>query len=557
MEIYTSAIEAAAASWSFITSNVADYDIVAGRLLFQNIFGLAPHAIKLYRFGRGYRPIYPDNNGDSKGPIVPTLPEEMYENPVFKMHASLVVSTLETTIKLMIGDQGDFIKQQNNLKALGDALDELGAKHAGYGVQSAHYGIVETALLRTLQAALPPHIWTSEVKRGWAAVIRFLTKGMKAGAEVDTKLTIVRCVDKENNTFFRGSACSKGGDVADSDDDDSWVSGEDGDDEVTLASQATLKLEITRRMPRSDTSESTVTCASDILKNIEKSSDKLKKNKIRKKERSRSRQQRSSSSSVSSSSKKKKASSRKIGKSSSSSNSSVSSYSSQSDCPPGNGRRKKKLSKKEILRKHLEEEEARHRQMIELLKQQLDSGSDDGSGSDSVDGSGSDSVEDRDSGGGDSAEDSGGGGDSSIVSESSVSASSRNQGRWSGSCSEAPVTPIHLPRRPRSESSGSSEGHDRWVSCSEESKYGNEVRRESSFHTALSIPTRPSLTPPDSLVSDAAPSLPRRCYSPSPSKGVKTGVNMALAISSIAVITLDEKHNVSDNTSVASSLSNG
>lgn len=74
---------------------------------------------------------------------------------------------------------------------LGDALETLGARHVSYGVLPAHYGVLETALLRTLQGGLK-EMWTTEVRRSWAAVIKFISKGMQAGAAQEVQVTTVQ-----------------------------------------------------------------------------------------------------------------------------------------------------------------------------------------------------------------------------------------------------------------------------------------------------------------------------------------------------------------------------
>ena len=72
---------------------------------------------------------------------------------------------------------------------LAKQLGTLGARHLTYGVLSAHYGIVETALLRTFQELLEEngHAWTTQVRKGWAAVFKFVACAMQTGAtaEVD------------------------------------------------------------------------------------------------------------------------------------------------------------------------------------------------------------------------------------------------------------------------------------------------------------------------------------------------------------------------------------
>jgi hypothetical protein len=57
----------------------------------------------------------------------------------------------------------------------------LFARHVEYGVQPAHYIVVETALLRTLEGGLQEH-WTTDLRKEWAAVFQFVANAMMLGA---------------------------------------------------------------------------------------------------------------------------------------------------------------------------------------------------------------------------------------------------------------------------------------------------------------------------------------------------------------------------------------
>ena len=68
-----------------------------------------------------------------------------------------------------------------DLNALVPAVRALGARHANYGVTSAHYGIVAQALIWTLERGLG-EAFTPEVRDAWTKVYGVLAATMQAGA---------------------------------------------------------------------------------------------------------------------------------------------------------------------------------------------------------------------------------------------------------------------------------------------------------------------------------------------------------------------------------------
>src|SRR5215471_19142907 len=57
------------------------------------------------------------------------------------------------------------------------AVEELGRRHNGYGVQPDHYDTVGAALLWTLQTGLGD-AFTSEVREAWSSAYQFLSSAM-------------------------------------------------------------------------------------------------------------------------------------------------------------------------------------------------------------------------------------------------------------------------------------------------------------------------------------------------------------------------------------------
>jgi hemoglobin-like flavoprotein len=69
-----------------------------------------------------------------------------------------------------------------DLDTLAPKLMELGARHAGYGVQDSHYKAVGEALIWTLERGLAD-AFTPQVERAWVRVYLLIAATMQAGAD--------------------------------------------------------------------------------------------------------------------------------------------------------------------------------------------------------------------------------------------------------------------------------------------------------------------------------------------------------------------------------------
>ncbi|MGB1109555.1 MAG: globin family protein [Gammaproteobacteria bacterium] len=69
----------------------------------------------------------------------------------------------------------------DNLEALVPAIQEMGVRHAGYGVKDADYDTVGAALLWTLEQGLGED-FTDETKNAWATAYGLLADTMKSAA---------------------------------------------------------------------------------------------------------------------------------------------------------------------------------------------------------------------------------------------------------------------------------------------------------------------------------------------------------------------------------------
>jgi len=74
------------------------------------------------------------------------------------------------------------VKGLPRLDRLIPVLQDLGRRHADYGVDDRHYETVGEALLWTLEKGLGPD-FTPDVREAWTTVYRVLASTMRAGAE--------------------------------------------------------------------------------------------------------------------------------------------------------------------------------------------------------------------------------------------------------------------------------------------------------------------------------------------------------------------------------------
>ena len=73
------------------------------------------------------------------------------------------------------------VKGLPRLDRLVPVLEDLGRRHAHYGVEDRHYETVGEALLWTLEKGLGPE-FTPEVREAWTSVYGIVASTMKAGA---------------------------------------------------------------------------------------------------------------------------------------------------------------------------------------------------------------------------------------------------------------------------------------------------------------------------------------------------------------------------------------
>jgi methyl-accepting chemotaxis protein len=77
---------------------------------------------------------------------------------------------------------GAAVGKLNDLATLVPILQNLGQRHAGYGVQDAHYQTVGGALLKTLEQGLGGD-FTAEVQAAWTEVYGVIAATMIAASK--------------------------------------------------------------------------------------------------------------------------------------------------------------------------------------------------------------------------------------------------------------------------------------------------------------------------------------------------------------------------------------
>ena len=78
---------------------------------------------------------------------------------------------------------GFAVASLTRLEAIVPGLQELGRRHARYGVQDRHYAVVEPALIGTLRQGLGA-AFTEEVEDAWRVAYHILSSTMKDAAKL-------------------------------------------------------------------------------------------------------------------------------------------------------------------------------------------------------------------------------------------------------------------------------------------------------------------------------------------------------------------------------------
>jgi hemoglobin-like flavoprotein len=96
------------------------------------------------------------------------------------------------------------VRGLDKLDKLVPAIQDLGRRHAGYGVKAEHYDTVASALLWTLEKGLGD-AFTDEVREAWVAVYMLIATTMQDAAAKVEPVTKLSYADPDNSPEVRQS----------------------------------------------------------------------------------------------------------------------------------------------------------------------------------------------------------------------------------------------------------------------------------------------------------------------------------------------------------------
>ncbi|KAK4791870.1 hypothetical protein SAY86_022305 [Trapa natans] len=142
-------------SWGVMKKNAGEL----GFKFFLKIFEIAPTAKKMFPFLR-----------DSEVPVE--------QNPKLKTHAmSVFIMTCESAAQL---------RKAGRVTVRESSLKKLGTVHLKYGVADEHFEVTRYALLETIKGAVPPEMWSEEMKNAWTEAYNHLVAAIKSEMEPGT-----------------------------------------------------------------------------------------------------------------------------------------------------------------------------------------------------------------------------------------------------------------------------------------------------------------------------------------------------------------------------------
>jgi len=140
-------------SWGYVERSGI---VAAGAVFCKHTFALAPEAMALFP------PSVLDKYRSSDSGFEELA--DLDQSTLLTRHFSVVLNAVGSAVAGL----------QQDLSVLVSMVQQLGGRHAGYGVQVPHYEVIGKALKLTLEEILVDR-YTPEVDRAWGIVYNFLS----------------------------------------------------------------------------------------------------------------------------------------------------------------------------------------------------------------------------------------------------------------------------------------------------------------------------------------------------------------------------------------------
>ena len=121
--------------------------------------------------------------------LIPEVAAKLFYSRLFYLDPSLAPmfkGDLREQGRKLVGMISVAVKGLDRLETLVPAIEALGRRHAGYGVQDHHYATVAEALLWTLAQGLGDE-FTPETKQAWTLAYGVLATTMQNASRVEAK----------------------------------------------------------------------------------------------------------------------------------------------------------------------------------------------------------------------------------------------------------------------------------------------------------------------------------------------------------------------------------
>mmetsp|Transcript_114643 Transcript_114643/g.357065 ORF Transcript_114643/g.357065 Transcript_114643/m.357065 type:complete len:228 (+) Transcript_114643:3-686(+) len=167
-------LSAVVRSWEHVQA-LGTYSV--GEMLYRHTFELEPEVMELFpvEVRLKYREWTADEASDENG---------IYESPALRKLFAKFVNAIGCTVAGL-----------NEIGRLVPMLTQLGARHAGYGLDEGHWPVLGKALQMTLRDCLGDE-FTPEVETAWSTIYGFMSNIMIAGLR-EARAGLATCGDDD------------------------------------------------------------------------------------------------------------------------------------------------------------------------------------------------------------------------------------------------------------------------------------------------------------------------------------------------------------------------